>query len=86
MNTIATAPADPPPTMLAALAGSGYRTWYTSAVAVIATETAQIDHARQNAVIGHLPGLRVLRGLRYGPSVLASLRFSPLFDGDGVGG
>jgi hypothetical protein len=29
-------------------------------LAVAVTETTQIDHARQNAVIGHLLGLREL--------------------------
>ena len=36
--------------------------------------TAQIDHARQNAAIGHLSGLRLLREPRYGLTVPASLR------------
>jgi hypothetical protein len=48
--------------------------------------TAQIDHARQNAAIGHLSGLHLLRESRYGPTVPASLRRFELFDGDGVGG
>ena len=74
MNTTPTAPSSPLPAWLASFAGSGYRALERSAAADVATVTAQIDHARQNAAIGHLSGLRLLRESRYGLTVPASLR------------
>jgi hypothetical protein len=75
MNTPPTAPFSPLPAWLASFAGSGYRTLDRSAVAHVATVTAQIDHARQNAAIGHLSSF-VPREPRYGLTVPASLRRS----------
>src|ERR1700722_14353910 len=86
MNTPPTAPSSPLPLWSASFAGSGYRTLDRSAAAAVATVTAQIDQARQNAVIGHLPGLRMFRTPRYGPNVPLSLRRLGLFDRDCVGG
>src|SRR5260370_19122083 len=75
MNTPPSTPSSPLPAWLASFAGSGYRVLDISAAAAVATVTAQIDHARQNAAIGHLSGLRLLRTPRYGPNVPVSLRF-----------
>src|SRR5260370_32510883 len=75
MNTPPTTPSSPLPAWLASFTGSGYRVLDMSAAAAVVTVTAQIDHARQNAAIGHLSGLRLLRTPRYGPNVPVSLRF-----------
>ena len=87
MNTTATAPSSPLPAWLASFAGSGYRALNTSAVPVVATVTAQIDHARQNAgaAICHLssfvPPRPTLRSDR--SRIVTAVA---LFDGDRVGG